>query len=434
MPAVLPRRARRSHGSDLFDGARRSVRHGPVRPECRQRCRAGCYARTPAPAHLAFVDGTATLEREGQAETATRRGCRSYRAIDCRRRAGASRSCFPTASALAIDEFTTVELQDRALMRMTAGRVHADRRRASTIRPTRSAIKSTRLSASAATDGPGEYRVAMMNGRGELETELAVFRGYAALATDLGSTPRAPANAASRAMRSRRVSRCPSTPRGSTRSIGGRARGATRASARASSAICRAICYAVQQHLRSPRRVELPGSVWIRLVSHRVAADWRPYFYGYWSPVPAYGWTWVGYDVWGWPTHHYGRWGFAASRWFWVPERPGDRRGCRGRRRLDTSAGARSATAEAADFRSASRSAVHGDGWWSRRRTSATGTGIPFTTTPFRRPPFLRGRHSSFKPERRSRRQPRGRVPFRGLERAAPASAQAHNPPRVGSR
>jgi hypothetical protein len=57
------------------------------------------------------------------------------------------------------------------------------------------------------------------------------------------------------------------------------------------------------------------GNVWYP----SVAADWRPYYDGYWAPVPTYGWTWIGYDRWSWPTHHYGRWGFARSRWFWIP-------------------------------------------------------------------------------------------------------------------
>src|SRR4029077_17378473 len=40
---------------------------------------------------------------------------------------------------------------------------------------------------------------------------------------------------------------------------------------------------------------------------------------GYWTSVPAFGWTWVGLDVWAWPTHHYGRWGYGRDRWFWIP-------------------------------------------------------------------------------------------------------------------
>jgi hypothetical protein len=59
------------------------------------------------------------------------------------------------------------------------------------------------------------------------------------------------------------------------------------------------------------------GNVWYPTV----AADWRPYYYGYWDPIPTYGPTWIGYDRWSWPTHHYGRWGYARNRWFWIPGR-----------------------------------------------------------------------------------------------------------------
>lgn len=59
------------------------------------------------------------------------------------------------------------------------------------------------------------------------------------------------------------------------------------------------------------------GNVWYPTVS----ADWRPYYYGYWSSVPSYGWTWIGYNRWAWPTHHYGRWGYGHNRWFWIPGR-----------------------------------------------------------------------------------------------------------------
>ena len=59
------------------------------------------------------------------------------------------------------------------------------------------------------------------------------------------------------------------------------------------------------------------GYVWYP----KVAADWRPYYYGSWSAVPSYGWTWIGIDRWSWPTHHYGRWGYARNSWFWIPGR-----------------------------------------------------------------------------------------------------------------
>ena len=48
-------------------------------------------------------------------------------------------------------------------------------------------------------------------------------------------------------------------------------------------------------------------------------AAWRPYYNGRWTHGRRYGWTWVGYDPWAWPTHHYGRWGYSRVGWFWVP-------------------------------------------------------------------------------------------------------------------
>src|SRR5262249_54343839 len=59
------------------------------------------------------------------------------------------------------------------------------------------------------------------------------------------------------------------------------------------------------------------GYVWYPAV----AADWRPYYYGYWSPVRRYGLTWICLDIWSWPTHHYRRWGDARNHWFLIPGR-----------------------------------------------------------------------------------------------------------------
>ena len=43
------------------------------------------------------------------------------------------------------------------------------------------------------------------------------------------------------------------------------------------------------------------------------APGWRPYYYGRWTTLRPWGWTWIGSDPWAWPTHHYGRWGFSAG-------------------------------------------------------------------------------------------------------------------------
>jgi len=58
------------------------------------------------------------------------------------------------------------------------------------------------------------------------------------------------------------------------------------------------------------------GWVW---VPDNVASDWRPYYYGQWSPSPI-GLTWVSYEPWGWAPYHYGRWSWTLGvGWYWVP-------------------------------------------------------------------------------------------------------------------
>ncbi|HUE88890.1 MAG TPA: DUF6600 domain-containing protein [Vicinamibacterales bacterium] len=56
------------------------------------------------------------------------------------------------------------------------------------------------------------------------------------------------------------------------------------------------------------------GYVWVPAVG----ASWRPYYDGSWS-FTHYGWTWRGQERWAWPTHHFGRWGFNGAVWYWVP-------------------------------------------------------------------------------------------------------------------
>ena len=273
---------------------------------------------TNAPAHLSFVDGSATLEREGQAETAVS-GMPFVPGDRLQTTRGRVEVLFTDGSALAVDEFTTIELQDRALLRMGTGRLLL------TVSGVNDPANALRYqidtpSASVSTDGPGEYRIGLLNGRGELETELAVFRGYATLVTDVGSTA---VRAGERSLA--RDTLAPSRPLifNSARFDAFDRWASARRDARLGTAS--------SQYL--PRDLHVYsstfdshgtwgssgnyGHVWYPTV----APGWRPYYYGHWSPVPAYGWTWIGYDPWGWPTHHYGRWGFAGGRWFWAPGR-----------------------------------------------------------------------------------------------------------------
>ena len=271
---------------------------------------------TSVPAHLAYVEGAATLERDGQAETAVS-GMPFVPGDRLQTTRGRVEVLLPDGTSLAVDEFTTVELQDRTLLRMPAGRVML------TVAGVNDPGNAVRYQidtpvAAAGTDGPGEYRVATLNARGENETELAVFRGYATLDTELGSTA---VRAGERTLA--RDALAPSQPLlfNSARFDAFDRWASGRRDARVGTASSHylprdlyAYSSTFDQHGAWSYQAGY-GNVWYPTV----APGWRPYFYGYWAPVPAYGWTWVGYDVWGWPTHHYGRWGYAAGRWFWVP-------------------------------------------------------------------------------------------------------------------
>jgi hypothetical protein len=57
------------------------------------------------------------------------------------------------------------------------------------------------------------------------------------------------------------------------------------------------------------------GRVW----RPRVAAGWRPYYYGRWEWTNE-GWLWVSDEPWGWAAYHYGRWTHDPYYgWIWVP-------------------------------------------------------------------------------------------------------------------
>jgi hypothetical protein len=57
------------------------------------------------------------------------------------------------------------------------------------------------------------------------------------------------------------------------------------------------------------------GRVW----RPRVAAGWRPYYYGRWEWTNE-GWLWVSDEPWGWAAYHYGRWAHDPYYgWIWVP-------------------------------------------------------------------------------------------------------------------
>jgi hypothetical protein len=271
---------------------------------------------TTAPAHLAFVDGSATLEREGQSEAADS-GMPLVAGDRLRTTLGRVEVLFPDGTALEVDEFASIELQAPTLLRLTAGRVLLI---VAGVNDPANAIRYQidTPEASALTDGPGEYRVALLTRPSAAETELAVFRGYATLSSDAGSTN---LRAGERALARDLLAPSQPMPFNSARFDAFDRWAAARRDARLGTASVRYLPRDLYSYSGTFDRYgswvyEAPyGYVWYPAV----AAGWRPYHEGYWRSLPAYGWTWVGHDAWGWPTHHYGRWGHARSRWFWIP-------------------------------------------------------------------------------------------------------------------
>jgi hypothetical protein len=271
------------------------------------------------PAHLSSAEGSVTLERESQSESPAP-GLVLLAGDRIRTGAGRAEILFPDGSALAVDEQTSVDILDTSLLRLVEGRVLLTVAGAGDPRSAARFQIDTRAS-SVRTQGPGEYSVMVSAYSSGAETELAVVRGSAELATDRDSVRLRSGESATT-----REGFPPSLP-------------VPFNSARADDFVRWADAKRAERMGHSASTQYLPqdlrmyggtldrhgawqyeaayGYVWYP----SVAAAWRPYYKGYWSALPKYGWTWIGLDVWAWPTHYYGRWGHAGSRWFWVPDR-----------------------------------------------------------------------------------------------------------------
>jgi hypothetical protein len=278
------------------------------------------YAQdTPPPAHIAVVDGTATLERENSVEAATA-GVPVIPGDRLRTSGGRVELLFADGSALDVDEYATVDVQSDTLVRLVGGRVLL------TVAGAGDPSAALRYQvdtpvASARNEGPGEYRVAVLNGPAGLEGELAVLRGAAYLTTENGSMlVRAGERSLARDNSSPSAAQIFNSARFDAFDQWASARRADRLGTAASAQyLPRDLqSYGGTLDRNGLWQYESPyGYVWYPTV----APGWRPYYNGYWASVRPYGWTWIGLDLWGWPTHHYGRWGVSRNRWFWIPER-----------------------------------------------------------------------------------------------------------------
>lgn len=267
-----------------------------------------------APAHIAFVDGVAILERDGEADDSP--GNMPLLAGDrIRTRGGRVEILFADGSTLHLDHNSTVDLQSDALVRLIEGRL-----RLTIPGPTRAVgYRIDGPHGWALIDEPGEYRVALLQAPGGSELELAVLRGRAELANEGGRTPlRAGERAFVRAAAAPSYAFVVNSAAWDAFDRWAEARRDERRSASAEYLPEEVRPYAASLESHGYWRDEPTyGRVWYP----RVQSDWRPYYRGRWVNLRHYGWTWVAHDPWGWPTHHYGRWGYASAGWFWIPGR-----------------------------------------------------------------------------------------------------------------
>ena len=135
----------------------------------------------PAPAHISVVDGVAELERDGRTETAPT-SMPVLAGDRVRTRAGRVEVLFGDGSTLHLDGNTLVDFQSDDVIRLLDGRV-----RLNIPGPDRSVqYRIDAPSAWVEINRPGEYRVSVQPGRGEVE--LAVLRGSAELVNEDGRT------------------------------------------------------------------------------------------------------------------------------------------------------------------------------------------------------------------------------------------------------
>jgi hypothetical protein len=270
-----------------------------------------------APAHIAYLEGSVTLERDGALESASV-NMPIIAGDRLRTSLGRTELLFPDGSALDLDENSSIDVLSPTLVRLVAGRamliVAGAGDPSAAVR-----YQIDTPVASVRTDGPGEFRVAVLASR-DGETELAVVRGFASLATERGEIA---VRAGQRTVAFENGT--PSLPQtfNSARFDAFDRWVAGRRDERMAASSAQYLPRELQTYggtldrYGSWQNTAPYGNVWYPTVD----ATWRPYYYGDWSPVGSYGWTWIGADVWSWPTHHYGRWGHTGARWFWIPGR-----------------------------------------------------------------------------------------------------------------
>ena len=244
-------------------------------------------ADAAAPAHVSYVEGVATLERDGRPDNAPLNmpllsGDRLKTAD------GRVEVLFADASALHLDTRTTIDLQSDELLRLIDGRL-----RLTIAGPAR--VVTYRIDSPAGSiriAQPGEYRIALLRGEKETQLELAVLRGSGQIFTDEGETVvRAGERAYASAGLAPSYAYAYNSANWDAFDRWSEARRDTRLGVSAQYLPSEVRSYASTFDEDGDWRYQQSyGYVWYP----RVAVSWRPYYYGRWAQYPRYGWTWIG--------------------------------------------------------------------------------------------------------------------------------------------
>ena len=267
------------------------------------------------PGHVSAVDGAAELERDGQRE-AVEENVPLLAGDRLRTARGRVEVLFSDGSALALDQFTNVDLLSDSLLRLETGRIRlAIARGASELAYRVDAAGTTTWLRSA-----GEYRIAVDDRSTEPEVFVTVLRGAAELESGGGRTSLRTGYEARADARNQ-----PSLPYTANVAAWDEFdRWADTQQRHRTGARSAQYLPAELRHYSgtfdndgSWEYEQGYGYVWYPTV----AVGWRPYYHGGWSFYGSLGWFWVGGGRWNWPTHHYGRWGLKTGRWYWIPGR-----------------------------------------------------------------------------------------------------------------
>jgi hypothetical protein len=274
------------------------------------------------PAHVSVVEGTATLERDGQAQPAVV-NVPVLAGDRIRTRDGRVEVVFADNSTIDVDQSSTADFLSDSLLRVTAGRVRLQIARGGEAYGAIATPLEYRVDTPAGSVTirmTGEYRVALTSTASGPEVEVAVWHGAVELDNGFGRS----------LVRAGTLARA----QPGTQIVAERFNVATPDSFDQWTSDEHDVRVAAESAQYLPPELNyysstldqygtwdyLPayGAVWYPTVG----AAWRPYYNGNWWYAPRLGWTWVGVDHWAWPTHHYGRWGLSASsRWYWIPGR-----------------------------------------------------------------------------------------------------------------